>query len=607
MRNVIGFILTFIICAVQNVYAQKDTIYLLDEVVVKGYKLKKYSKGIQVKKISDTLISKNNASLTDVLRFNSSIYFKEYGNGMLSSASFRGTSASQTAVVWNGININSQLNGQTDFNTLGINNFNSIDVRSGGGSVLFGSGAVGGSVHLNNTILFKNKSKTVVDITKGSYNTTFFNANTTQANSKSFINFGLNYAGSDNDYPFLETDLKNENGEYSRFGFNGNFGVKLNQKNRLKLYSIATFNDRNLARSLNAPSKSKLKNNTFRNLLEWNSFINNQQVITTRFAYLTEEYQYFENRFSPENFSKNQAQTIIANVDYQRQINNKLHINTVVNYESVIGKGNNIANQKRNVIAFTSVLNHFISEKLSYSAQLRKEFSSVYKVPLLYSLSTEIKPFNNYTISINTSKNFRAPTINDLFWKGSGNRNLQPEESYQYELSNNISFKNIGFSVTGFYIKSSNLIQWSPNPNSGNWEPNNIAKAKNYGVESTLNIRKKVSNHQVSFATNYALTFAKDIEKDSQLIYVPKHKVNFLFDYKFKNLSIYYQQLVNGKVAVFTGELPAYTVANVGANYQLHQINLGFKINNIYNMAYQNYQYYPMPPRNYQLKFKINI
>ena len=78
---------------------------------------------------------------------------------MVSSPSFRGTTAQQTAVVWNGININSQLLGQTDFNTVSTRGYNSIAVKAGGGSVVYGSGAIGGTIHLNNDLKFKKTFK----------------------------------------------------------------------------------------------------------------------------------------------------------------------------------------------------------------------------------------------------------------------------------------------------------------------------------------------------------------------------------------------------------------------------------------------------------------
>ena len=141
------------------VVAQVDTITRLQTVYVADNTLKKFSNSQRVFVLNDSIIAKNQLSLTSLLNFNSPIYFKENGLGMVSSPSFRGTTAQQTAVIWNGININSQLNGQTDFNVISTSNYNTIAVRSGGGSVIYGSSAIGGSVHLNNELEFKNQFK----------------------------------------------------------------------------------------------------------------------------------------------------------------------------------------------------------------------------------------------------------------------------------------------------------------------------------------------------------------------------------------------------------------------------------------------------------------
>ena len=154
--NKIQFLVIFLCVTVTTIFPQsgKDSTVVLDEVILTDAKLVRFSNGIKVRTMSDSVVKYSNSSLTDLLQFNSTIYFKENGYGMVSSPSFRGTSAQQTAVVWNGININSQLNGQTDFNTIIPENYGSISIRSGGGSVQYGSGAVGGSIHLNDELNF---------------------------------------------------------------------------------------------------------------------------------------------------------------------------------------------------------------------------------------------------------------------------------------------------------------------------------------------------------------------------------------------------------------------------------------------------------------------
>ena len=69
---------------------------------------------------------------------------------ILASSSIRGMNASQTAVLWNGFNLSSAMNGMQDLALLPVNFVNRVKVQYGGAGALWGSGAIGGSIHLNN-------------------------------------------------------------------------------------------------------------------------------------------------------------------------------------------------------------------------------------------------------------------------------------------------------------------------------------------------------------------------------------------------------------------------------------------------------------------------
>jgi iron complex outermembrane receptor protein len=88
-----------------------DTIYVFDS------QMNKVKLFHPVKIINTEDVEKNSSNLSE-LRFQSSIYIKENGRGAVSSPSFRGTTAQQTAFVWNGININSNFLGQGDINNI---------------------------------------------------------------------------------------------------------------------------------------------------------------------------------------------------------------------------------------------------------------------------------------------------------------------------------------------------------------------------------------------------------------------------------------------------------------------------------------------------------
>ncbi len=164
MNRNLYHLIFFIFSYCMNTVAQNDSINWLDEVRLSDVKLKQNSEGQFVKELDDSLIQQNEPLLTSLLKFNSPFFFRENGYGMVSSASIRGTGAAQTAVVWNGININSQFTGQTDFNTINTQVFDNISLRPGGGSVVYGSGAIGGSIHLNNDFSFNSSSQNTLRI-----------------------------------------------------------------------------------------------------------------------------------------------------------------------------------------------------------------------------------------------------------------------------------------------------------------------------------------------------------------------------------------------------------------------------------------------------------
>ena len=94
-------------------FSQTDETTELEEIILKGNFSKSINIGHTVESISDSILRSDYESLGNLLQNNSNLYFKQNGNGMVSSISLRGTGAARTAVYWNGIPINSNLNGQT--------------------------------------------------------------------------------------------------------------------------------------------------------------------------------------------------------------------------------------------------------------------------------------------------------------------------------------------------------------------------------------------------------------------------------------------------------------------------------------------------------------
>ena len=111
--------------------------------------------------------------------------------------------------------------------------FNTISVKAGGGSVSYGSGAIGGTVHLNNNLVFKNKFENDLRLDYGSFNTIGVNYKMSLSNKKWSTQVGFSRNSSDNDYDYIGLytwkgeQRKNENGQYATTNLSANVGYKI--------------------------------------------------------------------------------------------------------------------------------------------------------------------------------------------------------------------------------------------------------------------------------------------------------------------------------------------------------------------------------------------
>ncbi len=605
-------VILFVFLDINMSYSQQDSIFRLDEVVVSDSRLLEFSNGVKLVVITDSTLQRVSGGLTNALRYNSSIYFKENGNGMLSSPSFRGTGASQTAVIWNGINVNSQLNGQTDFNTILPQNYDKISIRSGGGSTQYGTGAIGGSIHLENTLNFVEDWINVLNLGYGSFDTKNFNYKTKYGSDKFAVNIGLGHVSSKNDYKYLGTDRRNENGEFNNNSLDIGVGLFLSSENLIKLQHSAFIGDRNFSGTLTAPSNSKYKDVNSKSLLEWISF-KNKKVQRVKAAHLYEEYTYFANKDS-DIFSIGKAKTFLLNYDLKYKVNN-IVLNGLLDYNNINGEGSSITDVTRNLFASTFLFSHLVSKKFTYGINLRKDWVTDYFSPFVYALSGKYQFTSNYRMTLNTSKNFRIPTFNDLYWETGGNTNLEPETSYQIEIGQVYTKAGIKAELYSFYIANNNLIQWRPSSTSGIWSPSNIKSVYQYGIESSLSFQKKIKNNLIGANVNYAFTKAIDEETGYQLLYVPKHKVTTTVNYTFKKISIALQTLYNSLVYTTTDEsqeVDAYFIGNTTLEYEFKDVFksnvvLALSVNNILNTNYQNVAFRPMPNRNFKLQLNFKF
>ncbi|NJW52759.1 TonB-dependent receptor plug domain-containing protein [Salinimicrobium oceani] len=589
-------------------YGQHDSITQLEEVILSDIHLFRNSETNQVQVLSDSVLEQNSPALTSLLKFNTPLFFRENGPGMVASASFRGTSASQTAVVWNGININSQFTGQTDFNTLLTSGYDNVAVRSGGGAVLYGSGAIGGSVHLNNKFRFGSGFDTGLQLEYGSFETFYGSANATYASDALSLQFNLARQSSENDFPYPNSEKSNENGDYQNSAVSAAAAYILNEQNILKFYSNFYDGDRGFSGTLSLASRSKYEDLNTRNLLEWNNY-SGSFISRLKVAYLTEAYKYFENR-STSNYSFGKASTALTKYHLTYNAGADIEIGGLLELQQTTGKGTNIEETQERKTGSAGVMFSQNLFPFKYDLSARAEFSDKYDSPILFSAGAAYELSANYLLRLNFSRNYRIPTFNDLFWYAGGNQDLRPEKSLQAEIGQEIHLFGTHVELTAFLIDTEDLLRWVP-ASGGRWVPQNTEKARNYGVETIVKWSGEFQGHRFTFNGTYAYTRAIDRSLNKELIYVPTHKATASAGHAFGRMSSYFQILYNGQVYTSSDNkyiLPDHTVSNAGLNYSFLQkrLHLGVKAQNIFNSEYQSMPSRPMPGRSFQCSLTFN-
>ena len=213
--------------------AQSDSVKTLPNFEVTSQQINHFSLGqMHMEFDSNTLHIFKNNNLADFLQANTPLSIKAYGTG-LATVSTRGTGSSHTAIVWNGFNIQNALNGLVDLPLNEAGAFEHIGVQFGGSSALYGSGAIGGAIYLDNDIREKRGFHGELGFLSGSYGLLGENMAISTGNSKVAGAFRLSHQASLNKFIFKNTaEIRQplqyaQNAAFEKFNLSGSFFFNL--------------------------------------------------------------------------------------------------------------------------------------------------------------------------------------------------------------------------------------------------------------------------------------------------------------------------------------------------------------------------------------------
>ena len=612
---------------------QIDTVYKLSEVNISAGRLNDFSTGLNITIIDSVVIERHRtSSLSKLLAEQTPLYIKSYGQGSLATISFRGTSASQTGFFWNGFAIDPPNIAIVDLSLIPVFFFESIKIQNGGTSSLYGSGNIGGSIHLNNLPVFSKYTGIDAGVSYGSFQKYSTQLKATFSNKNWNSSTGVIFNKQKNDFPFKNNDKieRQKNTALTNFGIIQELSKQFSNKQYLKASIWFQYAHREIPPTLTTANSSAYQvDKSVRSSVYWLKNINNG-LLTAKAAYFFDYLNYVDSVYEINSVIK--TKKLISEFELKKSFwkNSVVNIGANFTFNNADVQYYNGIKQQNRFAVFLSFQQKIPKINWLSNLNIRQEFIQGYATQLNPSLGFEGKIWKIIYGKINISRNFRAPTLNDRYWQPGGNENLKPEISWNEEASIIFKIKNKSnklhyseFVLTAYSSSVDNWIIWHPDSVYSFWTPDNIQKVWARGFEFSGKTKLNFNNLGISLSEGYTYSKSTNQKKisgndntyEKQLIYTPLHNffVQVSFDYRTFNLS--YNQNYTGKSYTSRDNkefVPAYSLGNVSIskNFQFKScaLNLQININNLWNVSYQAIKYMPMPGRsiNILLNFKIN-
>ncbi len=620
----------------------------------------------------DSLVLKENIALSmaDILTFNSSIFVKNFGRATLSTVAFRGTSPSHTQVTWNGMRINNPMLGMTDFSMIPSYFIDDASLLHGTSSVNESGGGLGGAVKMSTTPA-NNRGLGLQYIQGvGSFKTFDEFLRLTYGNDHWQVSTRAVLSTSPNDYKYRNHDKKeniydedmniidqyypierNRSGSYRDFHLLQEVYYNTGRGDRLGLNAWYINSNRELPMLTTdygdeMDFDNRQREETFRGILSYDHLGKSWKVAAKAgYIYTWMAYDYKRDvgngTMAHMTRSRSLINTIYGQADGEYYIGDKWLFTASLSAHQhfVESRDKNIILQEggKGIVGYHKArleLSGSVSvkwrpiDRLGLSVVVREELFGKEWTPIIPAFFVDgvISKAGNVTAKASISRNFRFPTLNDLYFLPGGNPNLRKESGWTYDAGLSFAVGKEGiYSLSGsaswFDSYINDWILWLPTT-KGFFSPRNIKDVHAYGVELQANLAVALSKEwQLALDGTYSWTAsinqgepisAADQSIGKQLPYVPEHSSTIIGRLSWRSWSFLYKWCyyserftMSSNDITLTGKLPEYFMSNItiekSVSFSWADLSLKGTINNLFNEEYLSVLSRPMPGINFEV------
>ena len=525
----------------------------------------------------------------EVWQYNPRVQLRSYAPGQVVTMGVGGAGSGQTALSWDGIPLNSAATGIVDVSTIPASMVHSGSVQSGATNASAGFGSLLGHIDLSMAQVQKSTLNVALNQNAiGNTGVSIYNALKKEHSSNQFTvqlnnfrnNYSYNYGALAGQVSGMDAEVLSYLHQWKRALGGGDWQTDMwfTGANRSNSGSVLVAGTPSYLTDRNIRVKSSWK----RNKGQWQVYWANEVQSFTDSTYGIQD--------------TNGYRGFIAQYAYTAE---KFTVGGQMEYHTVYGS-NRVGSRPSGTV--------FLKHKTGRYSTLEAK-GALYGITPMWSakwaaarrLSTNTQGYAS------VAKNYRMPTLNDLYWTPGGNPDLLPEASWNATAGLKSSGKGLTFTTELSTSYFNNLIQWVPG--TGNvWTPVNLQNAWISNIDQSI-----AWNHgNWNTAVQYSLTLAR--QNGKQLIYIPVHGAVAKAHYQFTKL-ISAQGALTIRSARHTlrdnssiGVLPAEYWVDFQLLYRpsSHLVVQG-GAQRLTNVQCSQFQYFPLPSNIIYIQLNLNL
>lgn len=556
-------------------------------------------------------------SLAQLLSRQVPVFVKSYGFNGLSTLNFRGSSAAQSQVYWNGVPLQNAALGIADVSLLAVSFADKINVVYGSSSALWGSGNVGGAVLLeNDPPAFGTGYRAAASVGGGSFGQYSAQARAGFSGKKVAITLRGLYQSAANDFSYTDAEGRRQNMPNSRLNGTavmGNMGWQAGKDQVLSLSLWWQRYERQIPPALfEALSVKKQDDASLRLLLDWTLKKENGSWYA-KSAFLHDQMNYTDAAISL--YSENGTRQYFQELGYKRSWGkNHLQVFTPLHLSWLTDQTGARKTQTKAALAL-AFSRSMLHDRVKLALNLRDEqVNSRNEFLPGASASWQVLPW--LRLRGNVQRTFRAPTLNELYYEPGGNSALRPERGWTQELGYGVRAGYGGWRLEhelSYFNRS--IRDWIIWYGGAIWTPHNIATVHSRGVETENRLHWQRGPWSAVLGVNTSYVLATTTKSDApndgsigrQIPYTPRYQVQGSLGIGYRNWYLNYDHVYAGYRFVTTDEsqyLEPYQSGNLSLRYAGQWRRQGWRLMlqcfNITDERYGVVAFRPMPGRYWQ-------